>query len=79
MYLCPLCVICPCEIVLLDPPPLQIVFSTPFCLFLFSLFLYPLSAPVLNPLFLSLLPFLISPSLSTIRYFFTDQLSVLLR
>ena len=32
------------------PPPLQIVFSTPFCLFLFSLFFYPLSAPFLNPL-----------------------------
>ena len=27
------------------PPPLQTVISTPFCLFLFSLYLYPLSAP----------------------------------
>ena len=26
-------------------PPLQIVISIPFCLFLFSLYLYPLSAP----------------------------------
>ena len=31
------------------PPPLQIVISIPFCL-LFSLYLYPLSAPFLNPL-----------------------------
>ena len=31
-------------------PPLQIVISTPFCLFLFSLYLYPLSAPFLDPL-----------------------------
>ena len=30
------------------PPPLQIVISVPFCLF--SLYLYPLSAPFLNPL-----------------------------
>ena len=29
-------------------PPLQIVNSVPFCLF--SLYLYPLSAPFLNPL-----------------------------
>ena len=32
------------------PPPLQIFISTPFCLFLFSLYLYPLSAPFLNSL-----------------------------
>ena len=31
-------------------PPLQIVISTPFCLFLFFLSLYPLSAPFLNVL-----------------------------
>ena len=30
------------------PPPLQIVISVPFCLF--SLYIYPLSAPFLNPL-----------------------------
>ena len=56
------------------PPPLQIVISTPFCLFLFSLYLYPLSAPVLNPL-----SSLISLSLSTITSFSSDQFSVLLR
>ena len=32
------------------PPPLQIVISIHFCFFLFSLYLYPLSAPFLNPL-----------------------------
>ena len=32
------------------PPPLPIVISPSFCLFLFSLYLYPLSAPFLNPL-----------------------------
>ena len=32
------------------PPPLQIVIYIPFCLFLVSLSIYPLSAPFLNPL-----------------------------
>ena len=62
------------------PPPLQIVISIPFCLFLISLYLYPLSAPFLNSLsILSLIPFFISPSLSTIPSFSSDQFSVLLR
>ena len=66
------CVSCPCEIVslFLLGPPLQIVFSTPF--FLFILSLLPFSI-------FSLLPFLISPSLSTIPSFSSDQFSVLLR
>ena len=51
-------------------PPLQIVNSVPFCLF--SLSLLPFSI-------LSLLPFLISPSLSTIPSFFSDQFFVILR
>ena len=51
MYLYLPCGTAPCEIVssfLLGPPPLQILLSTNFCLFLFSLFflfLYPLSSP----------------------------------
>ena len=54
-------------------PPLQIINSVPFCLFHFSLYLYPLSAPFLNPLSS---PF---PSLSTISSFSSDQFSVPLR
>ena len=32
------------------PPPLQIVISTPFCHFLISLYIHPLTAPFLDPL-----------------------------
>ena len=49
------------------PPPLQIVILVPFCIF--SLYLYPLSAPFS---ILSLLPFLNSPRLSTFPSFFSD-------
>ena len=31
-------------------PPLQIVISIPFCHFLISLYIHPLTAPFLNPL-----------------------------
>ena len=55
-------------------PPLQIVNSIPFCLF--SLYLYPLSAPFLNPLsspsppsLLSLLIILCPPKIKTSTYY----------
>ena len=54
------------------PPPLIIVISTTFCVFLFSLSLLPFSI-------LSLLLFLISPSLSTVPPFSSKQFFVLLR
>ena len=53
-----------------DVPPLQIDISTTFCLFLFSLLPFSI---------ISLLPFLISPRLSTIPSFSSDPFSVLLR
>ena len=56
------------------PPPLQIVISVPICLF--SLYLYPLYTPFLNPLSS---PFPHFPSPSTIPSFTTDQFFVLLR
>ena len=46
-------------------PPLQIVNSVPFCLF--SLYLYPLSAPFLNPLS--------SPSPPCLLYLLINSLS----
>ena len=52
-------------------PPLQIVNSIPFCLF--SLYLYPLSAPFLNPLFSpsppSLFSLLCPPKIKTSIYY----------
>ena len=57
------------------PSPLQIDISTPFCLILFSLYIYALSAHFLNP-FSS--PFPHFPSLSTIPSLSSDQFSDLL-
>ena len=63
----------PVHVKFLLGPPLQIAFSTPFCLFLFFSILSLLPFSIL-----SLLPYHISPSLSTIPSFSSDQFSVLL-
>ena len=50
------------------PPPLQVVISVPFCLI-----------SILSLLPFTILPFLVSPGLSIIPSFSSDQFSVLLR
>ena len=50
-----------------DVPPLKMVISIPFCLFLFSLYLYPLSAPA--PFLYSLSAPFLNPSLFSLSLF----------